>query len=355
VGSGVSPRRPATGPLGSAPSSVWPLTTGGGVLVAVLGTGVDTSNAQFGPGQVIAGPDYTSAAGPTTVDCDGRGTFAAGLIGARVDRRTTFAGIAPGVRLLAVRYAQSTSNSSADVDPDKLAQAIQAAVRAHAKVICVVVPSKVDSANLRAAVRAAQAADAVLVAPASEKVGYPAAAKGVLAVGAIDQNGAPVSDGSGGYLGIAAPGKGLVGLAPTTTGAVGHTWPIDDPAYAAAFVAGAAALVRSYRPSLSAAQVVARLEHTADRPAAAGGRDPRLGWGVVNPYLAVASEGVDAVPGSPAPVVGVAGARPAVAAKPSGPRLGFAVGMVTLAVLVAIGTVVVRRGRARGWHSGIAP
>ncbi|MBO0868624.1 MAG: S8 family serine peptidase, partial [Micromonosporaceae bacterium] len=326
-----------------------------GVLVAVLGTGVDTSNAQFGREQVIAGPDYTNATKPTTVDCDGRGTFAAGLIGARVDRRTTFAGIAPGVRLLAVRYVQATSNGSSDVDPDKLAQAIEAAVRAHAKVICVVVPSKVDSARLRAAVGVARAADAVLVAPASEKLGYPAATAGVLAVGAIDQSGAPVSEGSGGYLGIAAPGQGLVGIAPTRTGAVGHIWPIDDPAYAAAFVAGTAALVRAYRPSLSANQVIARLEHTAGRPAAAGGRDPRLGWGVVNPYLAVASEGVDAVPAGPAPAVGVAGARPVVAAKLSGLRLGLAAGMVTLAVLVAIGTVVVRRGRARGWRSGTAP
>ncbi|HKN97039.1 MAG TPA: peptidase S8, partial [Pseudonocardiaceae bacterium] len=28
---------------------IWPLTTGSGVLVAVVGTGVDASNAQFAP------------------------------------------------------------------------------------------------------------------------------------------------------------------------------------------------------------------------------------------------------------------------------------------------------------------
>src|SRR5262249_27522031 len=49
------------------PTAVWPLTTGAGVLVAVLGTGVDTSNAQFGRGQVIAGADYTDTPKSTTV------------------------------------------------------------------------------------------------------------------------------------------------------------------------------------------------------------------------------------------------------------------------------------------------
>ncbi|HEX3592341.1 MAG TPA: type VII secretion-associated serine protease mycosin, partial [Pseudonocardiaceae bacterium] len=32
---------------------IWPLSTGSGVLVAVVGTGVDASNAQFGDGQVL--------------------------------------------------------------------------------------------------------------------------------------------------------------------------------------------------------------------------------------------------------------------------------------------------------------
>src|SRR5882672_4674949 len=59
------------------PASVWPLTTGRGVLVAVLGTGVDRTNAQFGAGQVADGTDVAGTGVPSTMDCDGRGTFAA--------------------------------------------------------------------------------------------------------------------------------------------------------------------------------------------------------------------------------------------------------------------------------------
>jgi hypothetical protein len=57
---------------------------------------------------------------------------------------------------------------------------------------------------------------------------------------------------------------------------------------AAAFVAGAAALVRDYRPKLTATQVRQRLENTADHPT---GRlpDPSLGYGIVDPGAAVAT------------------------------------------------------------------
>jgi hypothetical protein len=345
------------------PASVWPLTTGRGVLVAVLGTGVDRTNAQFGADQVADGTDVAGPGFPSTMDCDGRGTFAAGLIAARADPRTTFVGLAPGVRVLPVRYVQATRGGTGTVDPDLLAKAIQAAVQAHAGVICVVVPAATDSPKLRDAVAAAHAADALVVSPATagqnagagaSGVSYPTATPGVLAVGAVGQGGAAVSAESGGYLALAAPGQRLVSTAPGTGGGLGHIGPIDDVAFAAAFVAGTAALVRAYRPGLTADQVATRLERTADHPAAAGGRDPHLGWGMVNPYAAVATEGADASASAVAART-VAAARPAAATGGSGRRAaGLALILVTLAGVVALGAVVRRRGRARGWRSGAA-
>src|SRR6476469_4092469 len=70
------------------PARIWPLTNGAGALVAVLGTGVDAGNTQFARGQVVAGSDGD--------DCDGRGTFAAGIVAARPNPSTTFTGMAPG-------------------------------------------------------------------------------------------------------------------------------------------------------------------------------------------------------------------------------------------------------------------
>lgn len=143
-----------------APERVWPLTTGGGVTVAVVGTGVDAANRQFGRDQVRAGTDVTGAAQRADTDCDGRGTFAAGIIGARPAGETTFAGIAPGVRILPVRHAQATERGDS-ADPDRLAAAIRAATAAGADVIYVVNPTTVDSPALDRAVVEARGADGV--------------------------------------------------------------------------------------------------------------------------------------------------------------------------------------------------
>ena len=86
------------------------LSEGEGQLVAVLASGIDVNNAQFAPGQVTAGHDALGGGDPHA-DCDGRGTFAAGLVGAQPQSSTTFAGLAPGVRLDPIRVAQTFDNA----------------------------------------------------------------------------------------------------------------------------------------------------------------------------------------------------------------------------------------------------
>jgi subtilisin family serine protease len=318
------------------PGRVWPLTTGKGVTVAVLGTGVDATNPQFGAGRVTGGGAGT--------DCDGRGTFAAGIVAARATGATTFAGMAPDVRVLPVRYTQTTDQGNADVDPGRLADAIDTAVAAGAGVVYVVVPSTVDSPALRSAVARAYAADAVVVAPAT---GYPAADPAVLAVAAVAPDGTAASDLAGDHVDLAAPGTGLVSLGAGSEGRPGHVWPVDDPVFAAAFVAGTVALVRAYRPDLTAADVVARVERTASRTAA-GGRDPKLGWGVVNPYAAVTAEGVDGVPASGAGPTAVAPARPAPAPARDIAAVWVAAAFLMVAGGLAFAALALRRWRRSG-------
>ncbi|TYC24468.1 S8 family serine peptidase [Micromonospora sp. MP36] len=339
------------------PGRVWPLTTGTGVRVAVLGTGVDRRNAQFRRGQVEAGRDVLANRGGAIDDCDGRGTFAAGLIAAQPDERTTFAGLAPGVSVFPVRYTQSTRQGDA-ADPRRLAAAIDAAVSARAQVILVAVPVTTNTAELRAATARAVAADIVVVSPAAPgtqargATSYPTALPEVLAVGAFGRDGAVASTESGAYLGVAAPGKGLLSLSAGAGGRLGHTPVVDDPIYAAAFVAGTAALVRSYRPGLSAAEVVRRIESTANRTAVEG-HHPQLGWGMVDPYRAVTAEGVETTPGAGQPSVQpVAAARPDTGTGADRRVAPLALGGLTAALLIGIGTAVARRGRARGWRPG---
>ena len=119
-----------------------------------------------------------------------------------------------------------------------------------------------------------------------------------------------------------------------------------------AFVAGAAALVRSYRPGLTAAQVERRLEATADHPS---GRLPdlALGYGVVDPTAAVTT----ALPeesGDPAPQPGRVPIR--VPARPSPDRGPARIAVTAAGVLAAtagVGAVLaatLARGRRRRWR-----
>jgi hypothetical protein len=336
---------------------IWPLSTGAGVVVAVVGTGVDAANAQFAPGTVLPAIDLLPGSG----DCDGRGTFAAGIVAARANPATTFAGTAPGARILPIRYTQSTSDTSRGADPDALAAAIDSAVAADATVILVVVPATSDSSALRTAVRHAHDRGDVVVAPAvggqTGASSYPTATAGVLGVGAVNESGAAVQTESGNYLAVAAPGANLVSTSAGAGGGVGLTWPVQDPSFAAAYVAGTVALLRSYRPSLTPDQIVNRLTLTASRPAG-GGHDGRLGWGVLDAYAAVSSElPPDAAgPGAGAVAVRQRPVVPAAAPVAVGAPYRW-VGLVALsgvvvAVVVVLGAVTVRRGRARGWRAG---
>lgn len=356
---------------------IWPLSTGIGQTVAVVGTGVDDANAQFAPGQVRAPVDLLGGGGGSAdededseeseedtggvgTDCDGRGTFAAGIVAAQPDPSTTFAGMAPGVRVLPVRYTQATGNSAGGGDPNQLAAAIVQAVRAKATVILVVVPSEVDSPALRSAVAQANSSGAVVVSPAvatqAGEQSYPTAIPGVVGVGAVNAAGEPVQSELGDHIAIAAPGDGLVGTSAGAGGNVGHTWPVKDPSFAASYVAGAIALLRSYRPELNPQQVIDRLTLTANR-APSGGRDPRLGWGVLDVYAVVSAE----LPTGPAvalagPAVGPAKVTPMAAVEKPRDQSWVAGIVVVFGVLVAIAAwaiaAAVRRGRERQWRPG---
>lgn len=323
------------------PAKIWPLTTGTGQTVAVLAPGFDGNNGQFGPDQIIGG------AGP---DCDGRGTVAAGIVGAQKSAATTFAGIAPGVKLLPIKADAAT-----------LPAAIESAAVAKAGVILVAVPSPVDSPALTNAVAGAKDRGSVVIAPAGATQqgarSYPAATPGVLAVGSVNQAGEPVQQESGDYIRISAPGTDLVSTSADANGQIAHRYPISDPSLAAAYVAGAAALVRAYHPALTPDQVVTRLLLTANRPAS-GTQDPKRGWGLIDAYAAVSAQiPADALaPGAQGKPAGSTGSIvPAMAVvNPESNRVAGVIALGGVGVAAAAGVLVaaVRSGRKRDWRPG---
>jgi type VII secretion-associated serine protease mycosin len=328
---------------------VWPVTQGAGITVAVVDTGVDAQQP-FLRGAVLPGVDVINGGGTANTDCDGHGTFVAGIIAGRTVPGFGFAGVAPEATILPIRQANATTDGTAL----SLAEGIRAAVDAHARVINVSIVTARPTLVLANAVRYAQAHDVVIVAAAGNDfahgnaVQYPAGFPGVLAVGAVDSSGrrAGFSE-TGPDISVVAPGANLLGPG---AGGVGLVTAAGGTSFAAPFVAGVAALVRAYRPALTAAQVIARIEATADHPAGTL-PDPGLGWGEVNPYAAVTavlpSERSDATaparPGASAP------AHPSRASGQSrrlSVELALAGGALVVLVLLAAGFIV-RRGRPR--------
>jgi len=177
----------------------------------------------------------------------------------------------------------------------------------------------------------------------------------VLSVGAVDNSGAPIDKSlAGPWVGVAAPGVGIMGLSPQTAGPVNaypplrpgeRNMPFWGTSFSAAFASGVAALVRARYPELSAHQVINRILQTAHHPPR--GVDNHVGYGMIDPVAALT---FDVTPGDRV----ATSAQSRVVAPPRGPvphdhrarnvALGFA-GAVGVAVLLSMLIARARRSR----------
>jgi membrane-anchored mycosin MYCP len=333
-----------------APHRVWPLTTGQGVVVAVIDTGVDASVPQLA-GRVLPGVDVVNGGGTADTDCYGHGTFVAGIIAAAPRSGTGVAGIAPGVTILPIRQANGTNDGTTS----GLSRSILAAVDAGASVVNISATSFVATQELRAAVEYAQERDVLLIAAASNEAergnpkAYPAAFPEVIGVGAIGPDGSRTSFSEvGESVDLVAPGQQIISLSRAGEGHLTD----DGTSYSTPFVAAVAALVRAYHPRLSAAQVKRRLELTADHPS---GPLPsqEVGWGVVNPYGAVTAvlpeeEGVGALTTPLEPVSPISRVVPDNRRRDT--AIGFAVVVGMAIVVLAVVGCLLPRGARRRWR-----
>ncbi|WFE50672.1 type VII secretion-associated serine protease mycosin [Micromonospora sp. WMMD1155] len=277
------------------PTRLAPLATGAGVTVAVVDSGVDRVHPQLAE-RVLAGTDLLDAGGDGRRDCAGHGTGVASIIAAAPRPGIAFHGLAPDARILPVRVSEQQvvqgRESGRTVSADEFARAIRWAVDHEADVVNLSVVLYADDPEVRSAVRYAVDRDVVLVAAAGNLHDsgnprpFPAGYDGVLGVGAIGADGGRATfSQTGPYVDLVAPGSEVLTAAP---GAGHHQ--VEGTSYAAPFVAATAALLREYRPELTAAQVAERIVATAD-PAPGVGRGGGYGAGVLNPYRAVTETG----------------------------------------------------------------
>ncbi len=187
------------------------LSTGSGIKVAVLDTGVDLSHPIFG-GRAVAGWDYVDDdADPSDEaggDATGHGTFVAGVVHM----------VAPGAKIISMRVLDADGVGNGYV----IAQAIRDAVQMGAKVINLSLGTteKIESKVLTEVIKWARSKGAMTTAAAGNDGGeaqhWPAAQSEVVSVAALDASNtllAPYST-SGGWVDVATIGTDLISAMP---------------------------------------------------------------------------------------------------------------------------------------------
>jgi len=114
----------------------------------------------------------------------------------------------------------------------------------------------------------------------------------VLTVGAVTTSAAPADFSlRGPWVSVAAPGERVTSLNPYGPGLINAQLsqeglvPLNGTSFAAPFVSGVVALVRSRFPELTAGQVMDLVERTARTPGA--GPNQATGYGIVDPVAAL--------------------------------------------------------------------
>ncbi|MEU7153381.1 type VII secretion-associated serine protease mycosin [Streptomyces sp. NPDC045456] len=267
----------------------WQQSTGKGITVAVIDSGVNGSHPDL-KGNVLPGKNFASGDPADRETKNNHGTSMASLIaghGHGPGNAQGVMGIAPDAKILPLKH----SDSEGDTYGSSFAEPLRYAVDHGAKVVNMSIGGIGDGTDAdNAAIAYAVQHDVLLVASSgndgSANPNYPAAAPGVLAVGAVGENRRIWEDSNyGPHVLLTAPGEVIRSAAATKPYRLA-----SGTSDAAAYVSGAAALVRAKFPDLTAGQVANRLVKSAQMPAggsAGEGPDAHYGYGVVRPYEAL--------------------------------------------------------------------
>lgn len=246
----------------------WTVTTGTGIRVAVLDSGVAMDNPDINP-KVVARTNFTTSR--SNDDNYGHGTHVAGIVAATANNGMGVAGVCPGCSILAGKILSDTGMGSSS----GLANGINWAVKNGAKVINMSLAVGA-STTLETAVNNAWNAGVVLVAAAGNggntSMNYPAAYANVIAVGATDNNDTKATFSTyGTWVDVAAPGVSVYSTFPNHRFTLAREYNRSQgydigsgTSMSSPVVAAVAALARSANPGGTTSDIRAKVESTTD-------------------------------------------------------------------------------------------
>ncbi|MCX5387876.1 type VII secretion-associated serine protease mycosin [Streptomyces sp. NBC_00083] len=291
---------------GMKADEMWRTSTGKGITVAVIDTGVDRNNPDL-VGQILAGKDFADGEpGDEYTDYAGHGTGMAGLIagmGAANSGNGAW-GLAPGAKILPIRMPNATKDANQAQSNERFnrtaPEAIRYAADQHAKVINISLGTgrTEGSPQLTAAVKYAFDKGSLVFAAVGNsaqvdnEVEYPAATPGVVGVAAVGKDlHATAESEYGSQVDLAAPGDDMVHACKSETGLCRSHGTSDATALASA----SAALIWAKHPEWTNNQVLRVMLNTIGGPTDGAKRNDSIGYGIVRPRIALTN------PGDPGP------------------------------------------------------
>lgn len=266
-------------------ASIWKITKGHGVTVAVIDSGVNADHVDL-KGNVKEGKDFIDGGSTAPQSDEDHGTGMASVIAAHghgPGGADGVMGLAPEATILDIRDDGG--------DDDGFASSIRYAVDHGASVINISQEGSDSRPTEAQAIAYALQKDVLVVAGSGNEgteAGYPARYPGVLAVGGVKNN-TEIWENSnyGSEVLLTAPATFIVAAGSKSDTAYRSGTGTSD---ATAYVSAAAALLRAEFPDLTAGQIVTRLTKSAGLPASAKDislPDKRYGYGFIQPLAAL--------------------------------------------------------------------
>jgi thermitase len=258
--------------------SAWDLSTGHGVTIAILDTGVDADHPDL-VSQLVPGWNFYDN-NSNTDDVHGHGTAVAGTAAARSNNSVGVASVAWSARIMPIRISDPTGYAYWST----VAQGLNWAANQGARVANISYQGVAASSTVQTAASYFRSKGGVVVVAAGNTgASVSTAPSGVmLVVGATNELDQRASFSTfGNFLDISAPGTGIV---TTGKGGVYQSW--SGTSFASPIVAASAALVISRRPDLTPEQVDTALLLSA-KDLGTAGLDIYFGAGRVEAAAAV--------------------------------------------------------------------